>query len=299
MAPRSAVALVSLSFFWLSRQVLASPSPSSSSSLPFIGHDISSLIMLEEEQSVQYVNLAGEIQPLEYILAAGGANAARMRIWVDPVEGVYNLTYNLNLASRVEKADMKVYLDFHYSDTWADPQHQIKPAAWANLSFPSLVAQIGRYTRDTIAAFRSSNIRLDLVELGNEIRNGLLWPDGETPNYPNIAKLLKSASEGARAVKSTSRWQAPIIGIHIDDGYSWQVQQTFYDSVLETGLFGLGDFDAQLVSYYPFYNESASLQNLALTTTNMAHRYAKPIIVAETDWPVKCTNMTQFPFPPS
>lgn len=74
--------------------------------------------------SVQYVNLAGEVTPLEHILADGGANAARMRLWVDPIEGVYNLTYNLDLASRVEKAGMKVYLDFHYSDTWADPQRK-------------------------------------------------------------------------------------------------------------------------------------------------------------------------------
>jgi arabinogalactan endo-1,4-beta-galactosidase len=195
--------------------------------------------------------------------------------------------------------------------TFGSLTDQIKPAAWANLSFPALATQIGRYTHDIVAAFRSNNIRLDLVELGNEIRNGLLWPDGETPNYVNIAKLLKSASQSAKAVKSTSKWHAPLLGIHMcvspfisntaprrgysceydsDDGYSWQVQQTFYDSVIQTGLFGLEDFDAQLVSYYPFYNESASLQNLAITTSNMAHRYAKPIIVAETDWPVQCSE---------
>lgn len=108
--------------------------------LPFLGHDISSLIMMERDLkyanyttfpfkdssdfgfSITYLNASGKPEALEHILAAGGAKAARLRIWVHPVEGVYGLEYNLQLARRIQDAGMGVYLDFHYSDTWADPQ---------------------------------------------------------------------------------------------------------------------------------------------------------------------------------
>ncbi|EIN07971.1 glycosyl hydrolase 53 [Punctularia strigosozonata HHB-11173 SS5] len=266
--------------------------------LPYLGHDVSSLIMLESEQKC-YKNSAGQVQPLETILKNGGAKAIRMRLWVNPVEGVYNVDYNLQLARRAQAAGLAVYLDFHYSDTWADPAHQTKPAAWSSLSFSSLVSQIGPYTQQTVQAFRSGGVRLDLISIGNEIRNGLLWPDGESPNWSNAAALLKSASQGARAVTSTSSWTAPLIGIHIDNGWSLSTQTGFYDSILNTGQISLSDFDVQFVSYYPFFSNQASLANLQSSLNGMASKYGKQLIIAETNWPVECTSTSADPFPPS
>lgn len=95
-----------------------------SSALTYKGADISSLLTLEESGTT-YKNLAGEPQALETILADNGVNSIRQRIWVDPADGVYDLEYNVELAKRARDAGMSVYLDLHYSDTWADPENQV------------------------------------------------------------------------------------------------------------------------------------------------------------------------------
>lgn len=133
---------------------------------------------------------------------------------MNPEGGDYDLAYNLQLAKRMQSEGIQTYLDFHYSDTWADPSHQAKPAAWANLSFPALVNKIGQYTEETLDAFHQNGIRLDIVSIGNEIRNGLLWPDGEVPNWRNIALLLKSASQ---AVIKSAPWAK--IMVHIGSSH--------------------------------------------------------------------------------
>jgi len=135
--------------------------------------------------------------------------------------------------------------------------------------------------------FKNNGINIDIISIGNEIRVGLLWPTGKTPNYDNIAKLLKQASAGVKAAGANP---PPKIMIHLDNGWSWSEQQGFYDNLLKGGFFSLNDFDIQGVSYYPFYGTGATLKNLNSSLTQMANKYKKDIIVAETDWPVSCSG---------
>ncbi|KAF1968241.1 arabinogalactan endo-1,4-beta-galactosidase-like protein [Bimuria novae-zelandiae CBS 107.79] len=256
--------------------------------LAYKGVDWSSLLV-EEKAGRTYKNTAGQTQPLETILKASGVNTVRQRIWVNPSNGDYNLDYNLKLAKRAKAAGLKIYLDFHYSDTWADPAHQGKPSAWSGLSTDALVTQVWKYTNDVLNSFASAGITLSLVSIGNEITPGLLFPTGQisSTNGPkNAARLLKAASNG---VKESSMSPTPKIMIHLDNGWNKDTQTWWYDTVLNSGGgFWTTDFDVMGVSYYPFYNPSATLSSLSASLNAIASKWSKEVMVVETDWPTSC-----------
>jgi arabinogalactan endo-1,4-beta-galactosidase len=262
--------------------------------LPFKGVDWSSLL-IEEKAGKTYKNSAGTVQPLETILKSSGVNTVRQRIWVNPSDGNYNLDYNIRLAKRAKAAGLKIYLDFHYSDNWADPGKQVVPAAWKSLAKDALVKQVYDYTKSVLNTFQSNNIPLDIVSIGNEITPGLLFPIGKLGSgegAANVAALLKSASKG---IKESSMSTKPKIMIHLDNGWKWDTQKWWYDSVIGAGL-SASDYDIQGVSYYPFYNSAATLSALSSSMSNMASKYGKEVMVVETNWPSWCPNpSTAFP----
>ncbi|KAH4112897.1 arabinogalactan endo-beta-1,4-galactanase [Parastagonospora nodorum] len=262
--------------------------------LPFKGVDWSSLL-IEEKAGKTYKNSAGQTQPLETILKSSGVNTVRQRIWVNPSDGNYNLDYNIKLAKRAKAAGLKIYLDFHYSDSWADPGKQVVPAAWKSLSKDALVKQVYDYTKNVINTFATNGLGLDIVSIGNEITPGLLFPVGKLGSgegAANVAALLKSAS---RAIKESNMSPKPQIMIHLDNGWKWDTQKWWYDTILAAGL-SSSDFDIQGISYYPFYNAAATLSALSSSMNNMASRYGKQVMVVETNWPSYCPNpSTSFP----
>ncbi|KFY31969.1 hypothetical protein V493_00637 [Pseudogymnoascus sp. VKM F-4281 (FW-2241)] len=219
--------------------------------LTYSGLDWSSATTVEQS-GISYQTVGGTKEPLEKILVASGVNTVRQRVWV--TSGAHGLDYNIALAKRAKAAGLGVYLDFHYTNSWADPV---------------------------------------MVSLGNEIRNGLLWPTGRTPSYANIARLLKSAAQG---IKDSGLNPQPKIMIHVDNGWNWSQQQSFYRQTLAQGTFTTNDFDIIGVSYYPFYNTDATLASLKSSLTNIANTWGKEIIVAETNWPISCPNPSR-PFP--
>lgn len=264
--------------------------------LPYKGIDWSSLL-IEEKAGKTYKNSAGNTQPLETILKASGVTTVRQRIWVNPSDGNYNLAYNIALGKRAKAAGLGIYLDFHYSDNWADPGKQVVPAAWKSLNREALVKQVYDYTKSVLDAFQAAGIQLQLVSIGNEITPGLLFPIGQlskSDGPKNVAMLLKSASRAVRESKLSSK---PKVMIHLDNGWNWSTQQWWYDLVLSSGG-GLSkaDFDVQGVSYYPFYNSDATLAALSTSLNNMAKKYGKEVMVVETNWPSACPNPST-PFP--
>ncbi|CAN9280089.1 glycosyl hydrolase 53 [Alternaria alternata] len=264
--------------------------------LPYKGADWSSLL-IEEAAGKKYKNAAGTVQPFETILKNSGVNTVRQRIWVNPSDGNYNLDYNLKLAKRAKAAGLGIYLDFHYSDNWADPGKQVVPAAWKSLNREALIKQVYDYTKNVINTFSTNGIALNLVSIGNEITPGLLFPIGQlsgTDGPKNVAALLKSAS---KAIKESSMSPKPKIMIHLDNGWNWETQQWWYDLVLGSGGgLSAADYDVQGVSYYPFYNSAATLSALSTSLNNMAKKYGKEVMVVETNWPSYCPNpSTAFP----
>ena len=134
------------------------------------------------------------------IFKNNGANYVRLRIWYNPQGGYCGLDSTLAFALKVKAKGFKFLLDFHYSDTWADPSHQTKPAAWNNLAFLVLKDSVYAYTKRVITALKNQNTIPDMVQVGNEITNGMLWPDGKisSSGWANFATLLKAGDSGCK-----------------------------------------------------------------------------------------------------
>jgi arabinogalactan endo-1,4-beta-galactosidase len=250
-----------------------------SAALTYKGVDWSSLL-IEEAAGRSYIGLNGQKAPLETILAANGVNTVRQRLWVNPADKNYNLDYNLRLARRAKAAGLKLYLDLHFSDTWADPAHQAPPAGWPSTSdVDNLAWKLYNHTLEVSNAFASAGLPIALLSLGNEITAGTLFPAGQISTSSgayNLARLLHSASAGVKDSKLSPK---PKLMLHLDNGWNWETQQWWYDTVLKQGPLTSADFDVQGVSYYPFYNEKATLGSLKSSLASMKTKYGKEVMV--------------------
>jgi arabinogalactan endo-1,4-beta-galactosidase len=253
--------------------------------LPYLGADISALARVEQGGSV--FRDSGHIRDAIAILKAHGANTFRLRIFVNPNDSdvqVNDLPYTLALAGRVKAAGAKLVLDFHYSDTWADPGHQTTPAAWAALGFDSLAAQVERYTAGVVAQLKHAGALPDVVQVGNEIDAGMLWPAGQLSGtsdsltqWTQFTRLLKAAIQGVR--DSLAAGDSVRIMVHYSLGGNQGGTQWFFDHVVARGV----SFDLIGLSYYPFWH--GSLQSLEQNLNATASRYGKPVMVVETSYP--------------
>lgn len=251
------------------------------------GADFSHLKFFEDRGVVYKQNG----QPLDglAILKSNGVNCVRLRLFTstaaqaqaDPYNYINNLDYTIPLALRVKAAGLQFLLDFHYSDSWADPQKQNKPAAWTNLTFVQLQQQMRDYNSNAIAAFKAAGAMPDFVQIGNEITGGILWQDGHVSgntntSWSNLGKLIKSAIQG---VKDASGANPPKIMIHIDRGGDWATTKWFFDNLQDQQV----TFDMIGESYYPWWH--GDLNALSNCLNNAAQRYHKPVVVAETAYP--------------
>lgn len=173
------------------------------------GGDVS--LLTYEEQSGTVYKDNGRPEDALQILKSHGWNCLRLRLWVHPTgQGIFvnDLPYTVALGRRIKRAGFRLFLDLHYADTWADPAHQPKPAAWKDLTFDQLTHQVETYSHDVIAAMRQGGAMPDIVSVGNEVTNGTLWPDGqvERPDgWPHLAALLRAGIAGVRAPPHHSR----------------------------------------------------------------------------------------------
>lgn len=266
--------------------LLALGLPAVHASLTYRGVDWSS-VPVEEDSGLSYSTVDGTTEAIETILAASGVNTVRQRVWVNPSDDTYGLDYNVALAKRAVAAGLSVYLDLHFSDTWADPSDQAIPSGWPT-DIDDLAWEVYNYTMDVADTFESNGIQPVIISIGNEVTNGLLFPTGELSSSPyNTARLLHSASAG---IKDSTLSTQPQIMIHLDNGWDWDTQNYWYTTVLAEGPLVDSDYDIMGVSYYPFYNSEATLASLKTSLTNMASAWGKDLIVAETDWPTSCPN---------
>lgn len=218
---------------------------------------------------------------------------------MNPIPGQYDLPYTLELAKRFAAKGYRIYLDYHFSDDWADPQHNIAPAAWPT-TLPEVATTIRAYVNSTLHAFSAANVSLSLVSLGNEIRHGMVWPLGRvdvdtTPasaraqNFTGLATIFAAARRGVDDA-TAGGMPKPAVMIHIDNGWNLTLQEAWFGALVDTGLVTTHDWDVFGFSFYPFYGTQATFANLAATLNAMAGRYAKPVQVVETDYPVLCSG---------
>lgn len=241
------------------------------------GMDLSTLAELER-LGAKYYDGGKETDILE-IMRRHDVDTIRLRLWNDPYSkegepygaGTNDLKTTLGIARRVTDAGMGVLLNFHYSDFWADPGKQIKPKAWEKYPVPELESAVYEYTNETIKSFLDAGIRLTMVQVGNELTNGLLWPEGKTPDYDNIARFVNA---GIRGVREASR-DLPVM-LHLDNGGNRALYQEWFDEFMKRGE----DFQVIGLSYYPFWH--GSMQRLEDNMEALARRYKKDLIVVET-----------------
>ncbi|MGC3961018.1 MAG: glycosyl hydrolase 53 family protein [Verrucomicrobiota bacterium] len=264
------------------------------------GVDMSHLAFFENRGITYRVN--GQAQDALTILKDRGVNCVRLRLFtssaVQAQANAYNytnnLTYTLPLAVRVKNAGLKLLLDFHYSDTWADPGKQTKPAAWTNLTFAQLKAQIRDYSSNTIAAFQAAGAMPDYVQTGNEITPGMLWDEGRVggsfdnaTQWSQLAQLLTNAIQG---VKDAAGTNAPKFIIHLDRGGDWTATQWYFDNLAAQQV----TFDIIGQSYYPWWH--GDFDALRTCLNNATARYRKPVMVMETAFPrANSTNIFGIP----
>ena len=229
-----------------------------------VGHDLSFAVQ-EAAAGATYTDRGRAALP-EQILAAHGANWVRLRLWVDPPAGYSDLPSVLAMARRAKAAGMRILLDPHYSDFWADPQKQPIPASWPQ-DLPSLAAKVHDYTRDALDALSAQGTPAQMLQLGNEIRNGILWPtgqlDGSADQWDRLGTLLRAAAAGARDAKGPT----PRLVVHYDQGGDNAGSRWFFDNVVAQHV----PFDVIGLSYYPFWH--GTLSQLRTNVDDLAQRY--------------------------
>ena len=255
------------------------------------GMDISSLPEVERLGGKFYD--CGREDDLLHILKAHGVNSIRVRIWNDPFSetgesyggGGNTLPVSLALAKRATDNGMSVLLDLHYSDAWTDPGKQVKPKAWESLSFEEMLPEVGKFTEKCVSEFLLAGIDLTMVQVGNEITNGLLWPDGKTPNVKNIVRILRAGIGGVKKAERNAKDSGIIqkdraairIMLHLDNGGRNDLYRNSFDSYFAEGG---EDFDVIGLSFYPFWH--GTLTDLRENLNDIAVRYGKDLIVVET-----------------
>ncbi len=241
------------------------------------GMDVSMIKELEEHGALYYLN--GEREDLFSLLKKCGVNMIRIRIWPDPYDewgksyggGGNDLYTTVEIAQRTVDHGMKFLVDFHYSDFWADPEKQVKPKAWKNLFGRELETAVYLHTVDTLKSLKNNGLTPSMVQVGNEITKGLLWPDGHIDNVEGMSSLLKAGIKGVRE----ECLKAKII-LHLDFGTDNKLYREWFDSVARYGL----DFDVIGMSYYPHWHGSLDL--LKENMNDISQKYKKEVLVAET-----------------
>lgn len=228
--------------------------------------DISFLPEIEDAGTTFY-DSTGTAKDVITILNENGCNTVRIRIWHTPVNDHSGIAEVVQLANRVREKNMKVWLDIHYSDTWADPGHQKKPAAWESLNTTDLTDSVYNYTRKVIQL-----IAPEYVQIGNEINTGFLWNNGSTNNQSDFILLLKS---GIKAVRDNSPFTKIILHIA---GYSSAIW--FFDVIRSNSV----DYDIIGISYYPAWH-GKNLTELQNVLNSISKTNKKPYVIAETAYP--------------
>lgn len=245
------------------------------------GVDVSS-VLAQEASGVKYYNFDGEEQDLFQTLADAGVNYIRVRVWNDPYDAAGNgygggnndVAAAAEIGARAAACGLKLLVDFHYSDFWADPSKQYAPKAWEGMELEEKCTALAAFTQESLTTIREAGADIGMVQIGNEINNGMA---GET-NWSNIAKLLEAASGAVRAFA-----EAEALDVKIAVHFTNITDTTGFERLLQRLDTHAIDYDVLAVSYYSFWH--GTLENLTDVLTQVVEQYGKEVMVAETSYP--------------
>ena len=233
-----------------------------------------------EANNYKFYNEQGVEQDCFRILKDKGINSIRLRVWVNPsmtdwVNGHCSPAEVVQMATRASNLGFRIMIDFHYSDSWADPGKQTKPAAWQNHSFQQLQQDVYDHTASVLTSLKANGVTPEWVQVGNEIPDGMLWPEGRAANFSQLTKLINQGYDAVKAVSPTTK-----VVIHLDKGNDNGRFRWFFDQLTTNG----GKYDVIGMSYYPYWlnqDYTASIGNLRSNLLDVASRYGKEVVVAE------------------
>lgn len=244
------------------------------------GADISWLPQMEAT-GYKFYNDNGQEEDCFKILKDHGINSIRLRTFVNPSDdkasGHCSKDETVAMAVRAQKLGMRVMIDFHYSDTWADPGKQTKPAAWEGHDFTTLLNDLYNYTFDVMTALKTAGISPEWVQVGNEIPGGMVYPEGSSKNWPELLQLLNKGYDAVKAVSPQSK-----VILHVDQGNNNDRFRWWFDNAKANGA----KYDIIGLSYYPYWLEGKpdythSIDDLGANLNDMAARYGKEVMVVE------------------
>ena len=244
------------------------------------GADVSWLTQMEKAGKSFY-NDSGSKQDLFPILKAHGMNAIRLRVWVNPSDGWSNITDVVAKAKRAKAAGFDILIDFHYSDSWADPGKQNKPAAWSSYTFDQLMSNVYWHTYNSLTTLKNAGITPKWVQVGNETNNGMLWPEGKASvNMKNFAWLINSGYDAVKAVNSSTKVIVHLANCEDNALYRWM-----FDGLKANG----GKWDVVGASIYPTQTGNGdwyTMDNLCYDNlADMVSRYSKEVMIVEVGMP--------------
>lgn len=241
----------------------------------------SSAVLVLENSGVTYYNYEGEEQDVFMTLAQSGVNYIRLRVWNDPYDengkgyggGNNDVTTAIELGKRATKYGMKVCIDFHYSDFWADPKRQTAPKAWKGMSNEEKCDELYKFTIESLTKMLDAGVNVGMVQIGNEINKGMSGEIG----LPRVMNLLQS---GSRAVREISKAYDKEIQIAVH--YTNIENNHEIDNIASSlSKFGL-DYDIFALSYYPFWD--GTNENMQTVSKNIMENYGKKVMIAETSY---------------
>ncbi len=241
------------------------------------GMDLSSLLEMERCGAKYYDH--GEQKDILQIMKEHDVDTIRVRLWNDPKSpegepygaGSLDLATVIETGRRITQAGLGMLLNFHYSDFWVDPGKQFKPKAWGKYTVDELEQAVYDFTVQSLTAVLDAGVNVTMIQVGNELTNGLLWPEGQLPNYENCERFVSAGIRACRRVRP----EIPIM-IHLDNGGYNELYRTWFDHYFELGG---ADFEYIGMSYYPYWH--GTLAQLTYNMNDIAARYGKDIIVAE------------------
>ena len=241
------------------------------------GADVSWLTQMEKEGAMFYDTLHRQTDCMT-LLRSMGMNSIRLRVWVDPANGWCNKNDVLIKAWRANNLGMRVMIDFHYSDTWADPGKQTKPASWATLSFNDLRNAVATHTNDVLTTLKEHAITPEWVQIGNETGDGMLWEDGRASvSMKNYAALTNAGYEAVKEVFPNAK-----VIVHLQEGNRNSLFRWLFDGLKNNG----GKWDVIGMSLYPDVNNWQTMNTQCLTNINdMISRYGSDVMICEVGMP--------------
>jgi arabinogalactan endo-1,4-beta-galactosidase len=243
------------------------------------GADISWVTEMESK-GIKFYNTNGVQTECFALMKEIGMNAIRIRVWVNPASKWNGIEDVIAKCIRAKNLGLKLLIDFHYSDNWADPGKQIKPTAWSTASFPVLKDSLRNHTLNVLTQLKNAGISPTWVQIGNEVDDGFLWPDGKASlNMQNFAQLISAGYDASKNIFPNAK-----VMVHVSNGYNNTLFRWIFDGLKNNGA----KWDIIGMSLYPSYTSGGwqNTNNLCLQNMNdMVSRYNTPVMIAEIGMP--------------